>query len=122
MMGESDDPTPCDEAAITREIRERVEVGDWAVLEGHFDPHRATDGFNLDDVIAVILRGRLFESRPLDDRYLFFGRLPGLKPNRAYQGDALHAVIEWQRDTGVVVITAYRPRVGQWRTMDRRNS
>ncbi len=111
MMAHVSSFLPHDEATIIREIRERVEVGDWSVLEEHFDPHRVTDGFNLDDVVNVILSGMLIEERPVDDRYLFFGRLSGLKGHPDYRGNALHVAVEWEPDTEVIVVTAYRPLV-----------
>ena len=70
--------------------------------------------------LNVILTGMLIERRDLDERYLFAGRISGMRQDARYRGNGLHVLVEWVPETAAVIVTAYRPQVSRWTTRDRR--
>lgn len=98
------------------EIRQRVEVYDFAYDQEHCDRHTIDEGFEVDDAVAVVVSGEVIEATPERNRWLFCGAVPQLRHHPRFRGRWLHVSVEYEERTGVAVVTMYRPTIMAWRS------
>lgn len=109
-----------DDADVIAAIREAIAREDYAIHLQHSDAHRAEEGFSVEEMEHIVLHGAMIESRPLDNRWLFCGRVRSLKPKATYRGQWLHVSVQRDDDAKVAIVTAYRPLVSRWVTERKR--
>lgn len=108
-----------DDAQIVQRIREAMD-GYFEVDFTHCDRHVYDEGFLYEQAYDVVRSGVVLEMYPDRERWLFFGRVPGLRHERRFHGTALHVLVQWDADAEVFVVTMYRPRLDEWITETKR--
>ena len=96
-------------------LRRQVGEGNFA-LRPHVMQHAVKEGFRADDVVQVILNGKVIEEYPGRRRCLFGGEAT-VEEIRV----ALHVVCEHAEPEAVVdIVTSYIPSEREWATPSRR--
>jgi len=105
-----------DDAATIAEIRLCVEIGDYEIDKEHADFHMFDEEFTLEQAIQVVVSGVVIEADTRRNRWLFCGMVPGMRQEIRFRGRWLHVCVERDDDTGVAIVTMYRPLIRLWRT------
>jgi hypothetical protein len=90
-------------------IRERVRDGKYLV-RSHAITHALKEGFGQDDIVTVVLEGRVIEEYEAEQRFLICGKTSLSKNASIY----LHVICEYSDDVYVEFITAYFPDESLW--------
>lgn len=78
--------------------------------------HPLAEGFRVSHVLVAIARGTIVSHRVDDCVCVVCGDVPGLRVVDGYHGNYLHAVINYDRLSEIIIITMYRPKTIEWRT------
>ena len=92
-------------------IRERVRAGDYLV-KSHAVQHALKEGFERKHMVEAILKGRIIEEYPDDQRVLVCGSVTLAGSLNLY----LHVVCEYADPVYTEFVTAYIPDELQWQS------
>lgn len=101
-------------------IQECVAAGRFYFSDHALERHPLQEGFLPQDVVTAIQRGTIIEHYEAESRCIVCGDVPGLALRSDFHGRFIHAVIQYDRVSQLVIITNYRPRLDKWDTPQRR--
>ncbi len=99
---------------IVAEIRATIEVANYELDLAKCSRHMGDEGFTIFEAEHAVLSGDMIAAER--GRWLFCGEVSTLRQDRRFHGRWLHVLAEYDIETGVVLITMYRPHLREWRT------
>ena len=105
-----------DDGERIAEIRQHVEVYDFAYDRQHCDNHMVDEDFDVDDAVMAVVSGEVIEHAPERSRWLFCGSVSRLRQDVRFRGRWIHVSVQYDEDSAITLVTMYRPTVWQWRS------
>lgn len=102
------------DAEIVAEIRRGIEVVNYELDLAKCSVHMGNEGFTIFEAERAVLHGDVIAAER--ERWLFCGEVSALGQDIRFHGRWLHVLAEYDTETGVVLVTMYRPNLHEWRT------
>ncbi|MHB8647847.1 MAG: hypothetical protein ACYDAR_18860 [Thermomicrobiales bacterium] len=102
------------DSEIIAEIRAAIEIANYELDLAKCSRHMGNEGFTIFEAEHAVLYGDVIAAER--GRWLFCGDVATLRQDARFHGRWLHVSAEYDVETGVVLITMYRPDLREWRT------